>query len=315
LGLAAFVWLVFRFGDLPVSIAGLRSFRVYAQFASAPGVQRDTPVRFCGYQVGRITQVIPPRPLQGIENGKPAGPAYYQTTVVMSIENPYKDIPTQSQIKLMTRGFGSSYIEIVPPPPDPNSPFRTFLAEGSRVQGSVGVTSELFPEQTQKKIETLADDLSRLVRHADQIVGDPNAQEDVRTILANLSESSKRTIVVLERAEQTLSNAKEAIEQYRQLALAGKHTLAGADANLARVTVSLVQTTEEVGQAAAHMRQLIDKVGNGEGTLGRLVNDGRLYEDLLDTTQQLDVMIQEFTVILERLRAKGLVGIWNGSKR
>jgi ABC-type transporter Mla subunit MlaD len=272
-------------------------------------------VRFCGYQVGRITQVIPPRPLQGIENGKPAGPAYYQTTVVMSIENPYKDIPTQSQIKLMTRGFGSSYIEIVPPPPDANAPFRTFLAEGSRVQGSVGVTSELFPEQTQKKIETLADDLSRLVRHADQIIGDPNAQEDVRTILANLSESSKRTIVVLERAEQTLSNAKEAIEQYRQLALAGKHTLAGADANLARVTVSLVQTTEEIGQAAAHMRQLIDKVGGGEGTLGRLVNDGRLYEDLLDTTQQLDVMIQEFTVILERLRAKGLVGIWNGSKK
>jgi phospholipid/cholesterol/gamma-HCH transport system substrate-binding protein len=315
LGLAAFVWLVFRFGDLPVSVAEMRSFHVYAQFASAPGVQRDTPVRFCGYQVGRVTQVLPPQLMPGIKGGKPAGPEYFQTTLVMNIENAYKNIPIQSQIKLMTRGFGSSYIEIVPPAPDPCSPFSAFMVEGNRVQGSVGVTSELFPEQTQRKLEALADDLSQLVRHADQIVGDPNAQQDVKSILANLSESSKRTIGVMDRAAQTLSSAEEAIEQYRQLAVAGKGTLASADAKLERLTVSLVQTTDEVGRAASQMRQIIDKVGKGEGTLGMLVNDGRLYEDLLDSTEQLDVMIQELTIILERLHDKGLVGIWKGAKR
>lgn len=315
IGLIAFVWLVFRFGDLPASVAGLRSFRVYAQFASAPGVQRDTPVRFCGYQVGRITAVEPPKLLSAIQEGQASGPPYYQTTLVMGIENPYTEIPLQSQIKLMTRGFGSSYIEIVPPVADPCSPFRKFLVEGSRVQGSVGVTSELFPEQTQKKLEALADDLSSLVRHADQVVGDPNAQRDVKSILANLSESSKRTIAVLDRAERTLSGAEKTIEEYRQLAAAGKDTLAGADAKLERLTTALVQTTDEVGQASRNLRQLLDKIGSGQGTFGRLVNDGRLYEDLLDTTQQLDVMVQEFTVILERLREKGLAGIWSGSKR
>jgi hypothetical protein len=107
-GLIAFVWLVFRFGDLPASVAGLRSFRVYAQFASAPGVQRDTPVRFCGYQVGRITAVEPPKLLGAIQEGQASGPPYYQTTLVMGIEDPYTEIPLQSQIKLMRRGSAAA---------------------------------------------------------------------------------------------------------------------------------------------------------------------------------------------------------------
>jgi ABC-type transporter Mla subunit MlaD len=224
-GLVAFGWLVFKFGDLPSGVSQWTSFDVYVQFSSAPGVQRDTPVRFCGYQVGRVTQVIPPRRLPEIRNGLNVGPESYQITVVMSIENRYTDIPLDSRIKLMTRGFGSSYIEIQPSLPDPCSPPQAFWVHGSRVQGSVGITSELFPEQTQRKLEELVGDLRVFIGHANQIVGDPNSQQNIKTILANLSESSKRTVQVLERAEQTLSHATEAIEQYRQLAVAGQDTL------------------------------------------------------------------------------------------
>lgn len=314
-GLIAFGWLVFKFGDLPSGVSKWSSFDVYVQFPSAPGVQRDTPVRFCGYQVGRVTQVMPPRRLPEIRDGRRTGPEYYQTAVVMGIENRYTDIPADSRIKLMTRGFGSSYIEIQPSVPDPCSPAQAFMVNGSWVQGSVGVTSELFPEQTQRKLEDLVDDLRAFIGHASQIVGDPNAQRNLKTILANLSESSKRTIQVLERAEQTLSGATEAIEQYRRLAVAGQDTLRNADARIDQLAVAIVQTSEDLGRAASQMRHMIDKVNEGEGTIGRLVNDGRLYEGLLETTEQVQVLVQQFQAIMDKLDKKGLSGMWRGSKR
>jgi phospholipid/cholesterol/gamma-HCH transport system substrate-binding protein len=265
--------------------------------------------------VGRVRQVVPPRRLAEIHNGQHTGPEYYQTTVVVGIENRYRDIPLDSRIKLMTRGFGSSYVDIQPSRPDPCSPAQAFLVEGSWVQGSVGVTSELFPEQTQRKLEELVGDLRTLIGHANQIVGDPNSQQHIKAILANLSESSQRTVVVLERAEQTLSHATDAIEQYRELAVAGQDTLHNADARIDQLAVAVVQTSEDLSKAASQMRQMIEKVNEGEGTLGRLVNDGRFYEDLLEATEQLQVMIQQFTATLEKLDQKGLRGMWRGSGR
>ena len=48
----AFFWLIFKFGDLPIFVSEIKSYAIRIQFPNAPGVQRDTPVRFCGYQIG-----------------------------------------------------------------------------------------------------------------------------------------------------------------------------------------------------------------------------------------------------------------------
>ena len=56
----AFFWMIFKFGDLPIFVSEIKSYQVKIQFPSAPGVQKDTPVRFCGYQIGTVTDVKPP---------------------------------------------------------------------------------------------------------------------------------------------------------------------------------------------------------------------------------------------------------------
>ena len=61
IAVCAFVWLIFKFGDLPTAVSRFRSFQVFVQFPTAPGVQKDTPVRFCGYQIGRVTDVMAPQ--------------------------------------------------------------------------------------------------------------------------------------------------------------------------------------------------------------------------------------------------------------
>ena len=60
IAMASLVWLIYRFGDLPAAVSKLSGFQVVVYFPTAQGVQKDTPVRFCGYQIGRVVEVKPP---------------------------------------------------------------------------------------------------------------------------------------------------------------------------------------------------------------------------------------------------------------
>jgi len=50
----------------------------------------------------------------------------------------------------------------------------------------------------------------------------------------------------------------------------------------------------------------MQKSSEGEGTVGRFINDGRLYENLLETTDQLQILIQELTGVVEAVSEQGL---------
>ncbi|MCH7558809.1 MAG: MCE family protein, partial [Planctomycetes bacterium] len=174
-GICALVWLVFKFGDLPTAVTKMGSFEVYVQFPTAPGVQKDTPVRFCGYQIGRVTEVMAPNRRKDLVTGL----KYYQTVVVLSIGKSYVNIPSNVEIKLMTRGLGSSYIELKQTPGkpleplDPNRPGTKFLMDKILLQGSTGITSEFFPEESQKKLDELVDGIIALIANANDIIGSP----------------------------------------------------------------------------------------------------------------------------------------------
>ncbi len=298
LGLCAAIWLVFKFGDLPTGVSRFRSFLVYVQFKSAPGVQKDTPVRFCGYQIGRVVHVVPPEKRPSIVNGKPEGPEQHHTVVHLSINRKFVNIPDNSQIRLMTRGLGSSYIEIKAPPVDPNHPVHGFLMEGSWVEGSTGVTSEFFPEDSQEKLEQLAVDLRTLVRNTNAIVGDSTNQQHVKTILENFAGVSAE-------ASKTLAEAREAIQDYRVLAQTGQKTVIHADQKIDEMSMTLVGASDELGKAAAELRQMLASINAGEGTAGKLVNDGRLYERMLESAAQVETLLEEMRRFVARSKDKG----------
>ncbi|MDO8303132.1 MAG: MlaD family protein, partial [Sedimentisphaerales bacterium] len=100
IAMIALTWLVFIFGDLPTAVTELRSFYVYVQFSQAPGIERNTPVRFAGYQIGRVVAVKPPEPMRDLVTGL----NYHQTLVVMAIDKQFVNIPSTVRVKLMKRG-------------------------------------------------------------------------------------------------------------------------------------------------------------------------------------------------------------------
>jgi ABC-type transporter Mla subunit MlaD len=268
---SALVGLIFKFGDLPVFVSKYKSFDVCVQFPTAPGVEENTPVRFCGYQIGRVTEVKPPAVMKEVNSNR----FYHQTMVILSIDKKYRDnIPEDVEVKLMTRGLGSSYIELKLRHFDVNEPTGKFLTSGSLLQGSTGMTSEFFPEESQKKLDELADSLGTLVRNANDILGDQANKENLKSTLANLSEATAR--------------ATEVMKEFRDFSAAG------------------ARTVEELSKTGAELRLILEKVNSGEGTAAKLVNDGRLYENLLENTQQVQVLLEELKSFIAESREKGL---------
>lgn len=323
IGMGALFWLIFKFGDLPTVVSKVGSFEVFVQFPTAPGVQKDTPVRFCGYQIGRVTTVMAPEEREDLNTGQ----MYHQTVAVLSIDKRYSNIPSNAEVKLMTRGLGSSYIELkidpdnLPAPPrDPNLPESCFLLDKMLVQGSTGVTSEFFPAESQKKLDELIDSIIAVTANANDILGDPNNQANLSASLANFTEASrqaadrlkegKETLDLvnarLEDVTNTLNDARATFERYRQLAATGTDTLKGIDDRSDRLVGALVMTSEQLGKSAAQLRLMLEKINEGQGSAGRFVNDGKLYEKLLENSEQLKTMLQEIKEFVEQAKEKGL---------
>ncbi len=311
LGLCAFGWLVFKFGDLPSGVTKMHSFQVCVQFRSAPGVQKDTPVRFCGYQIGRVTAVDPPKIRAEIRNGQASDFRYHQTLVTLSINEDHTTIPDTSEIVLMSRGLGSSYIEITAPLPDPNYPATNYFTHGTIVQGATGVTSEFFPEESQRKLEGLLDELRVLALNTNDIMGDKANKENVKTILTNVNTATRRINSTLSEAQTVLNEASKALGQYSELASAGTDTMKHADTQIAALVTAIIGTSEELGKAAAQMRLLMQKTSEGKGSMGKFINDGRFYENLLETTDQLQLLIQQLSTVVDAINERGLGRVWS----
>jgi len=290
----ALVWLIYKFGDLPTKVSEWRSFQVFVQFPTAQGVQKDTPVQLGGYQIGRVTDVMAPERLRDLNTGL----MYHQTKVVLSIDKKYVNIPSNVDIKVMRRGLGSSYIELTVDPArpltplDPNRPETKFLCHNMLLQGSAGMTSEFFPAESQKKLDELVDGLNALIRNANDIVGDEKNKDNFKTTLANMTEATQQ--------------ATQALKEFREFSAAGAAALKNADARLERVVVAMVDTSEELSKTVSELRLILEKVNTGEGSAARLINDGRLYENLLENTNQMQMLLLELKMFTAEAREKGL---------
>ncbi|MBN2137537.1 MAG: MCE family protein [Sedimentisphaerales bacterium] len=315
-GMFALGWLIFKFGDMPRIVSKMGSYDVFIQLPQAPGVQRDTPVRFCGYQIGRVTAVRPPKVMKDLATGV----FYHQTLIVLSIDKRFSDIPEDVEAKLMTRGLGSSYIELQLTHFDVNEPSGPFLADGGKLQGSAGVTSEFFPAESQKKLDELITSLIELIDNTKEVVSDPENKSNFKVAMANLAQASgeaterlrqakdtlERIEEALKVASETIEGAQPAIEEIRKLAVTGSETLKSTETKAEKLIVALVDVSEQLGKSLSEARSILQKIDEGSGSAGRLVNDGKLYETLVEDTEQIEMLLKEIKAFVSRAREKGV---------
>jgi phospholipid/cholesterol/gamma-HCH transport system substrate-binding protein len=281
---AAFIWMLVRFRDLPLFISKANSFYVVVNFHDAPGVQKETPIQFCGYQIGRVIVVSPPLLVKDKETGK----EWHEVGVTMAIDKKYKNIPSNVEVMLMKRGLGSSYIELRADPDKPLTPLiaerpeTVYLCQAMEVKGSLGVSSDFFPPQVQKKIEDLVDSIGLLAENTNQIIGDEQNK-------ANIKKTLEQIAITTEQARSTLKSVQSLSDVGSQ---------------------EIVKIAENLDATLSQLHQILAKINDGDGAAGKLVNDGRLYENLLDSSGELQMALEQIKKWAADAREKGVRIKW-----
>jgi len=121
---------------------------------------------------------------------------------------------------------------------------------------------------------------------------------NIASLSETLKNSNGKIAGIIDNLEVVTSDLKDA-----QIS----KTVDAAEGAITEVQTSLqtIQgTVSSAEQAIANINQLISKVENGDGSLSALINDKALYENLESTSQNLDLLLQDF-----RLNPKRYVNV------
>ena len=155
------------------------------------------------------------------------------------------------------------------------------------------MTSEFFPEESQKKLDRLLQGIGTFVANANDIIGDPNNKANIKGSLAHFSDATNNAAIAMEDARKLMDQMSRTLDEFKTLAVTGTGSLKNTDLQMERLVAAIVNTSSELGRAMTELRTALEKANQGQGTVGHLVNDAKLYENLLESTDQLNRLLKD----------------------
>ncbi|MBN2211566.1 MAG: MCE family protein [Sedimentisphaerales bacterium] len=335
IGLGALGWLIFKFGDMPLLVSQYHSRSVKIYFPAAPGIKQDAPVLFRGYPVGQVAEVRPPALLADLVNSQEE---YYQVIVIVAIGMDYQ-IPSEAVPKVYRRGLGGSYIEFQLPQ-TPQS--GRLIADGDTLKGVLAESSDFLSEGTQQKLDELITSMNSIVgklesqltpippevadanpdqvqanvttvfmrldkalKNINDLIGDQQAQQDFKQGLANFAALAERLNLVANQAEQLANDASALVSRSGQTMEKIDQTVGRIDTSMQQTALRIQNAADELAGTLSQTRDLIAGVAKGEGTLGKLTHDPRLYDALTDTAENLNKALTELRNLLAEWKESG----------
>lgn len=152
-------------------------------------------------------------------------------------------------------------------------------------------------------LEQRLDQFNEVLAGVDQWVNNPQLRDDITQTAANLHELS----------EQLGSAVANLETRYADLADAAEATLAnadgmllGADRSVESIERRYVVLADDATATLAAIDALLVKADSDDSTLGLILNDPQLYQNLNDSAERLQLMIDEARLLVEKWKAEGV---------
>lgn len=277
------------------------------------GVQEGQGVTLYGKRVGE-TKTVEFWDAEKMQDG---------VKVVVAIEAEY-DIPADCEMRVAASimGFGRPNIEIVV---KPTADERKLPRDGSGVimGGSRHPLDQVVPphmqttlENATKEIANLAAALTPVGKNLSRMLESRDVSDvDLQKVSANLDSVIQRFDTVLKNVNvvigdpqnirnfsETLANARQISEDgvtltknITQISEDGKQTIKDANQLLTR----LAMATDDMSRVLQDLDRTIVQMNEGKGTAGLLLNDNRLYEEMVLTARRMSKMIDDFREVLD----------------
>ena len=293
-----------------------KTYTVYVDFDNPGGLQSGAPVRIAGVKVGDVEELAF---MGGIVDPKVNRRVLVRAKLKIQ-EKVRSTIHDDSDFYVTTQGvLGEQFLQI-----DPGSPNRPVLAENAIVKGIDPPRLDLFLakayelldttvtgiknnrellsdmavnadgllknlngvlgdnrdriNRTMENLEKLSDNANQLTVDAKKRVDDPRIDRTIANIDAISTDIRRDSGPMLKDAREALANANRATE------------VVGSPEQAAKLKKSLQDLAELATRAnatAADAQQIVAHIKKGEGTVGALVMDEEVYDDVQEMLRDL----------------------------
>ncbi len=182
---------------------------------------------------------------------------------------------------------------------------KAILIQTKFEQGKVIKSGDTLPSSTQpgftelvnQQIAPLQQKLTSTLTSVDELfdgvsnVLNNQTQENLKTTLTELTRTVENINSISKKLDVLLSNNTTAIDTTLK-------NLASTSSNLNQISDSLAMVNiksmlDKYNQVAQNLNQILEKVNRGEGTAGKLINDPKLYQNLDETLNALQTLIND----------------------
>ena len=247
----------------------------YAVYDNAEGLMVGTPVTIQGFQVGTVDQVS-------------LLPGNKDIVVRFRVEKEY-GFSKNSIAKIYEAGLlGGKSLAV-----SPQFDGADHAQSGDTLQSAIAPgLSELVND----KLTPLQEKIESMITHADSVliafntVLDPNTQLQLKSSIENLNASISNFRSIGETINNSLSENGQLLQTF--------DNLADLSADLSVVSSSLKEanlddTFEDLGSAVGNLSQILDRMEEGEGSLGKLITKDDLHLSLEQTNAQIKLLLED----------------------
>ncbi len=267
----------FRFmRDVPIF---RQSMEISTTFDRADGISNGSLVYIKGVRVGSVNRIQLTR-----DNN---------VSVSMRIDTDIP-IPDNSTARLTSLGIVEGKSIVI----DLGTSGR-YLVSGDQI---AGMYEETMMEVLGQKGEELGDDVSNAIFELNQFLRQLNAtlDDDTRASLDQTLRSTQEvtgTVAEIlqgkkDEIDQAIVSGSQMISQLDTLVTENRPRVDSLMASLEENVNELARVRAEVETATANLNNILEKIDHGEGTLGKLINDPSMYENLDSLTIELNNLVK-----------------------
>jgi phospholipid/cholesterol/gamma-HCH transport system substrate-binding protein len=272
---------------------------IYAEYAQINGIKESNPILYNGFAVGKITN------LELTEKG---------TIIATLTLKPGLQIPDNTIAKIVSQDLlGAKAIVLQ------FGDSRTFIDEGDTLRTDMemslaeSVNSEVLP--VKQKAEKLLSTMDSILVSIQYILN-PNFRSNIDQSFASIKRSIETLEVTATRVDSMVKYQSARfkvissnIESISTNLKNNNQKITDILSNIDQISDSLtrinfVQTIDRANKALKDIGIITEKINSGQGTLGMLVNDDKLYHNLNQSSRDLDRLLVDL-----RLNPKRYVNV------
>ncbi len=296
----ALAWMILKFASSSFSSLLAHGAKIQISCGRVDGVSEGSPIQYLGVDVGHVVSV------RRLDNNR--------EVIVEAVLDPGPPLPVNVEGVIRAQSaLGSSAAISLELKGEPSS---EFLKEGSKVRASftgsglippeiTGLISDIRQQQFIRHLDETVmsfrqqlDRAGRVLESTEKVINDPTLRDDVHGTIVSVRRTSENLEKFSGRLDEVVNETNTTLKQVRT-------TVADGQQKVDDVGRQLGERLSQIGEVMERLNSITAKIDKGQGTLGMLVNDPRLYESLNDTSATMKLTVKDLQRLVEQWEQEG----------